>query len=110
GVAWRLSAAARQAPPPLQQELEESAADARRAQRELRSLLVSLHPPNLARVGLHDALADAAAPLREAGVDVRLDVPAVDLEPEAEALVYRVAEEGLRNAHRYAHATHVEVT
>jgi signal transduction histidine kinase len=110
GVAWRLSAAARRASSPLKEELEESAADARLAQRELRSLLVSLHPPNLARVGLHDALADAAAPLREAGIDVRLDLPAVDLEPDAEALVYRVAEEGLRNAHRHASATHVEVS
>jgi signal transduction histidine kinase len=110
GVAWRLSAAARRAPPPLEQELEESAADARRAQRELRTLLVSLHPPNLARVGLHDALADAAAPLRDAGVDVRLNVPSLDLSPDAEALVYRVAEEGLRNAHRHAAATYVEVS
>jgi two-component system, NarL family, sensor kinase len=110
GVAWRLSAAARKAPPPLQHELEESAADARQAQRELRSILVSLHPPNLTRVGLHDALADAAAPLRDAGVEVRLDVPAMDLPPDAQVLVYRVAEEGLRNAHRHADATHVEVS
>jgi signal transduction histidine kinase len=109
GVAWRLSAAARRAPPPLRDELEESASDARRAQRELRSLLVSLHPPNLARVGLQAALSDAAAPLREAGVDVELDLPEVDLAPEAEALVYRVAEEGLRNAQRHAAAQHVAV-
>jgi two-component system NarL family sensor kinase len=109
GVAWRLSAAARGAPSPLRGELDETASDARRAQRELRTLLVSLHPPNLARVGLRAALSDAAAPLREAGVDVELDLPALDLEPDAEALVYRVAEEGLRNAQRHAGATHVEV-
>ena len=109
GVAWRLSAAARAAPPPLRGELEATAADARGAQRELRTLLVSLHPPNLARVGLHAALSDAAAPLREAGVDVQLDLPEVDLPPDAEALVYRVAEEGLRNAQRHAGATHVAV-
>jgi len=109
GVAWRLSAAARRAPPPLRAELEETASDARRAQRELRTLLVSLHPPDVARVGLEAALADAAAPLREAGVDVRVDLSAVDLPPDAEALVYRVAEEGLRNAQRHAAATHVEV-
>jgi len=109
GVAWRLSAAARAAPPPLRGELEETAADARHAQRELRTLLVSLHPPNLARVGLHAALTDAAAPLRDAGIDVQLDLPGVDLPPDAEALVYRVAEEGLRNAERHAGATHVEI-
>jgi two-component system, NarL family, sensor kinase len=109
-VAWRLSAAARGAAPPLRGELEETAADARRAQRELRTLLVSLHPPNLTRVGLHAAVSDAAAPLRDAGVQVRLDVPAVDLPPDTEALIYRTAEEGLRNAHRHAAATHVEVS
>src|SRR4029079_6879397 len=97
------------APPPLRGELEETAADARHAQRELRTLLVSLHPPKLARVGLHAALTDAAAPLREAGIEVQLDLPAVDLPPDAEALVYRVAEEGLRNAERHAGATHVEI-
>ena len=53
----------------------------------------------------------ATPPLRcgEAGVDVQLDLPEVDLPPDAEALVYRVAEEGLRNAQRHAGATHVAV-
>jgi two-component system, NarL family, sensor kinase len=108
GLAWRLSAAARRAPPPLRAELDETASAARQAQRELRTVLVTLHPPNLARVGLDAALADAAAPLRDAGVQVQLDVDA-DVPPDAEALVYRVAEEALRNVHRHAAATHVEV-
>jgi signal transduction histidine kinase len=110
GLTWRLSAAARQADPPLAGELETSAGAARQAQRDLRSLLVTLHPPNLRRVGLHAALADTAAPLRDAGVQVKLDLAAdADLAPDAEALVYRVAEEGLRNAHQHAAASHVAV-
>jgi signal transduction histidine kinase len=46
--------------------------------------------------------------LRAGGVDVELDL-AADLEPEAEALVYRVADEALRNAHQHADARHVSV-
>src|SRR6185436_17977440 len=81
GLAWRLDAAARQAGPPLAGTLAEGAADARDTLREMRSLLVTLHPPNLARVGLDAALADSAAPLRADGVDVDLDVVA-DLNPD----------------------------
>jgi len=55
-------------------------------------------------------LSDIAAPLREAGVLVDLDIGAgADLAPNAEALVYRVAEEALRNAHRHGEASRVEV-
>ena len=108
GLAWRLDAAARQADEPLAGTLAEGASDARDTLREMRALLVTLHPPNLRRVGLQAALSDSAAPLRVDGVDVDLDV-AADLEPDAEALVYRVADEALRNAHQHAHASHVEV-
>jgi len=110
GLTWRLSAIARRAGPPLGGELEAGAAAARAAQRDLRTLLVTLHPPNLRRVGLQAALSDIAAPLREAGVLVDLDIGAgADLAPNAEALVYRVAEEALRNAHRHGEASRVEV-
>jgi two-component system, NarL family, sensor kinase len=109
GLSWRLSAAARRSGSPLNRELQASAADAREAQRELRAVLVALHPPNLRRVGLDAALSDAAAPLREAGVHVEIDVDAAGLAPDAEALVYRVAEEALRNAHRHGGPAHVEV-
>jgi two-component system NarL family sensor kinase len=109
GLSWRLSAAARNTGPPLAGELEAGADAARQAQRDLRAVLVTLHPPNLRRVGLHAALSDVAAPLRDAGVQVDLDVAAADLAPDTEALVYRVAEEALRNALRHAGPTHVEV-
>ena len=49
---------------------------ARDTVREMRSLLVTLHPPNLRRVGLQAALSDIAAPLLGAGVEVDLDVAA----------------------------------
>jgi signal transduction histidine kinase len=37
--------------------------------RQLRSLLVELHPPNLHASGLEPALTDLCAPLRAHGVD-----------------------------------------
>jgi two-component system NarL family sensor kinase len=108
GLAWRLDAAARRAGPPLSSTLADGASDARETLREMRSLLVGLHPPALRRVGLAAALSDSAAPLRGDGVAVDLDL-AADLVPDAEALVYRVADEALRNAHQHAHAGHVAV-
>jgi two-component system NarL family sensor kinase len=110
GLAWRLDAAARQAGPPLAGTLHEGASDARDTLREMRSLLVTLHPPNLVRVGLRAALSDSAAPLRVDGVNVDLDLDvAADIDPDAQALVYRVADEALRNAHQHAQARHVAV-
>jgi signal transduction histidine kinase len=110
GLAWRLDAAARQSAPPLAATLSDGAADARDTLREMRSLLVTLHPPNLSRVGLEAAVADSAAPLRTDGVDVDVDLAAAPgLDPDAQALVYRVADEGLRNAHQHARARRVEV-
>ncbi len=108
GLGWRLDAAARRADEPLAGTLREGGADARDTVREMRSLLVTLHPPNLRRVGLEAAVADVAAPLRGDGVEVDVDV-AADLAPETEALVYRVAGEALRNAHQHAQARHVSV-
>jgi two-component system, NarL family, sensor kinase len=108
GLAWRLDAAARQAGPPLASTLAQGASEARDTLREMRSLLVTLHPPALRRVGLPAALSDSAAPLRIDGVDVVFDV-AANLEPEAEALVYRVADEALRNAHQHGRPQRVEV-
>jgi two-component system, NarL family, sensor kinase len=108
GLAWRLDAAARQAGPPLSGTLEQGATDARDTLREMRTLLVSLHPPSLRRVGLEAALQDSAASLRGDGVAVDVDLEA-DLAPDAQALVYRVADEALRNIRQHANAHSVQV-
>jgi signal transduction histidine kinase len=58
--------------------------------RDLRTLLVDLHPPNLAAAGLEAALADLVSPLEARGVAVSVSVDDVErLGPEQEALVYR---------------------
>ena len=50
--------------------------------RQLRTLLVEIHPPNLRAAGLDAALADLLAPLRHAGIDDRARrSPTARLEP-----------------------------
>jgi signal transduction histidine kinase len=73
--------------------------------RALRTLLVDIYPPNLVQAGLVAALTDLAHTTRAAGLEVRLEADAdADLElPDAQQrLVYRVAQETLRNTARHA--------
>lgn len=78
----------------------------------LRSLLVDIYPANLHSAGLAAALADLAATVRRRGTAVRIELPddvLVTLEPRAEQLIFRVAQEGLRNALKHAAATEVRL-
>jgi signal transduction histidine kinase len=78
--------------------------------RDLRALLVDLHPPNLAAAGLEAALGDLVSPLRARGVSVEVSVDgARQLDRDAQALVYRVAQEAVRNVIAYADARSVSV-
>jgi signal transduction histidine kinase len=78
--------------------------------RDLRALLVDLHPPNLAAAGLEAAIADLVSPLRARGVSVDVAVEGAErLDPERQALVYRVAQEAVRNVVAYADAGSVVV-
>lgn len=78
--------------------------------RDLRALLVELHPPHLAAAGLEAAIADLVSPLEAGGVAVELAIDGADrLDREQEALVYRVAQEAVRNVIAYAQARSVLV-
>jgi signal transduction histidine kinase len=78
--------------------------------RDLRALLVDLHPPILATAGLDAAIRDLVSPLAARGTEVELRVDSSDrLDPETQALVYRVAQEAVRNVIAYADATTVSV-
>jgi two-component system NarL family sensor kinase len=78
--------------------------------RDLRALLVDLHPPHLAAAGLDAAIDDLISPLRRRGVSVDVRVrDAERLGREQEALVYRVAQEAVRNVIAYADARAVLV-
>jgi len=77
----------------------------------LRSLLVDIYPPSLASTGLDVALTDLVASLRTRDIDVRLDARGTTgLSKETERLVFRVAQECLRNAARHSRATRVGIT
>jgi signal transduction histidine kinase len=115
GVAMGISAAAVRLPPgvpPGQREtIREYGAATRRAMRRLRSLLVEIYPPNLAAVGLGHALVDLAATTAGDETEVAVDVPDdLELSHEAEALLFRAAQEALRNVAEHADAGHAVVT
>jgi len=80
------------------------AGDARANVRVLRSLLVDIYPESLRTGGLATALHDLAATAHARGVDVRVDiaVEADRLDDPEERLVYRVAQETLRNTMAHA--------
>lgn len=114
GLSYKLAAASTRAASSGNRELgdalSEAAADTRLSIRQLRSLLVEIHPPNVHSVGLHAALSGLLAPLSSRGVSTSLEVEVDDLSPEVEVLLFRVAQEGLHNALRHAAASSVIVT
>ena len=78
--------------------------------RDLRALLVDLHPPTLAAAGLDAAMRDLVSPLAARGTKVELRVDGDErLDPDTQALVYRVAQEAVRNVIAYADAAGVSV-
>ena len=82
----------------------------RRTVRHLRVLLVELHPPHLAAAGLEAAIADLVSPLQASGVDVSIAMDGAErLDREQQALVYRVAQEAVRNVIAYAAAATLSV-
>ena len=78
----------------------------------MRSLIVDLYPPNLREEGLESALRDLTERARERGVPASLTVPEeLDRVPDGAAgLLYRSAQEGLRNVVDHAQATTAQVS
>jgi two-component system, NarL family, sensor kinase len=82
----------------------------RRSIGALRSLLVDLYPPNLAEEGLAAALTELAGGLERAGLHVDLDVDgADDLPPDTSALLFRTAQEIIRNVSTHSGASSVQI-
>jgi len=95
----------------LRATLREAAASTRRAVRELRSLLVEIYPPNLHTAGVEAALSDLLARSAARGVVTTLEVgDDVSLSPVQEQLIFRTAQEALRNVTAHADATTITVT
>ncbi len=114
GISFSLSADAQQldseGAPDAANALRRGAKQTRQSVRELRSLLVELHPPRLREAGLAAALSDLVAPLAGRGVHTRVDVPEdLELPSKTEALLFRVAQEATRNAASHADAARVDL-
>lgn len=92
-------------------ELGSVSASVRTSIRALRSLLVDIYPASLAQAGLGAALADLAQSVQAQGLEVRIDTDDnLGLDPDQERLVYRVAQETLRNAAKHAAPCTVTIT
>jgi signal transduction histidine kinase len=92
--------------------LDQAAAQVRESVRSLRSLLVEIYPPNLEQAGLESALGDLLARCSNRGLDASLefDPRAAALELGATGLIYRGAQEAVRNVLKHARATRVSIT
>ena len=110
GAAFALAGAARSGHTD-QATLEQIGQNVRGSLRWLRSLMVEIYPPDLHETGLRGALDDLLAPALEAGITTELEVTDVpDLAPTTAAVVWRVAQEAVRNAVRHAGPSHLSVT
>lgn len=112
GTTFSVSAVARDPamPAPLAENLERSGRALRKSLRSLRSLLVEIHPADLAAEGLPAALADLTAPAASAGIHATVAVDDVEgLDDASSALIWRVAQEAVRNAIRHSGARNLTV-
>jgi signal transduction histidine kinase len=110
GVSFALAGTAAAAPPGLAERIRALAGDTRRIVGSLRSLLDSIYPVKVPSTGWVDGLDDVLTPLRDRGIDVKLDVPHLELTPADEMLLLRVSREALRNASTHADPQHVDVS
>jgi signal transduction histidine kinase len=92
--------------------MDESADTVRSSIRALRSLVVDIYPPDFDQVTLESALTDLAGRVGEGGIEASVDVSGLaDPVPDPVArLLYRAAQEGVRNVLAHAGASTVRVT
>ncbi len=87
-----------------------AANELRQGVRDLRTLIITITPPTLHEEGLLAAIDDLASSARSSGlaVDVSVDLPR-DLDAETEHLLFRTAQESMRNVIEHARANTVIV-
>lgn len=114
GVSYSLTAATLGAdgPTPVDPAVAANAAvQIREAVKSLRSLLVEIYPPNLLEEGLEAGLSDLLTRCSVRGLETNLRVQSgpVPLDPSVLTLLYRGAQEALRNVIKHAGASSVSV-
>jgi len=112
GIAFGLGAAARQpgVDTATAEALTDAAVDVRTSVTALRSLLVEIYPPNLFAEGLVPAIEDLATRARARGLAATVDTDGwtTDSTPPEAPLLYRGAQEALRNTVKHADARSVQ--
>ncbi|HTK15597.1 MAG TPA: ATP-binding protein [Acidimicrobiia bacterium] len=114
GVAYALSASARRERAQntsVDTEVIEGAAESIRGSiRSLRSLIVDIYPPDFDEVSFDSALTDLLTRGSDRGLRVDLHIALDDPLPDSAArLLYRSAQEGVRNTLDHAQATSVRI-
>jgi len=108
GVSFALTAELLKPSGRAQQVIATSASQVRDSITALRSLLVDIYPPNLQEEGLESAVSHLLAQLRNRGISTEQDVELdVALDPATTSLLYRAAQESVRNVLRHAEAANV---
>jgi two-component system sensor histidine kinase UhpB len=109
----QLERSSRRAPPKLRTELAEAQDVARASLEDVRRVVTRLRPDTLEDLGLVSALRALTRRMAaQTGLEIshHLDPHMPALDPQAELVVYRIAQEALTNAVRHAGAGRVEVT
>jgi two-component system sensor histidine kinase UhpB len=111
GLVLRSETIARRAPPDIRDELEDMREAARRGAEDVRTIGRRLRPEALDELGLRSALvALSASVVEQSGLEVERSLGRdLDLTPEQELVIYRVAQEGLTNVVRHAGASHAQL-
>ena len=113
GTAYSLSAMARDSEtmPETRSTLTAASSSLRDGLKALRSLLAEIHPPDLHPEGLAAALADLTAPATTAHIQASVSVDGAEhANANQTAVLWRVAQEAVRNAIRHSQASTLAVT
>ena len=111
GVILQVEGLAAAIPDELRPQLEELRETVRHGADEVRTIARRLRPDALVELGLASALAALAGAFeRQVRVPVHRDLPpAIEVSPEEELVIYRVAQEALTNVARHAQASLVRL-
>jgi two-component system sensor histidine kinase UhpB len=112
GVVLQLGRAARHVPPEAREGVTEAQESARESLEEVRRIARRLRPEALDDLGLASALrvlGERVGDPADLAVHVHVQPGLPALEPEAELVVYRVAQEALTNVARHARARQAQV-